>query len=94
MKQDDDFDIFDSDGDVEEATDSGTTDNQDIDLNNQDAAESVNDTMLQDYQDALRNFYYFNQGFKGDELSANFSTCGDRGAYWYYLELKTYRIKM
>ena len=50
--------------------------------------------MLQDYQDALRNFYYFNQGFKGDELSANFSTCGDRGAYWYYLELKTYRIKM
>ena len=63
-------------------------------MNNQEAAAGVNDTLLEDYQKGLRNFQYFNAGFKGDELAANFSTCGDRGAYYYYLERPTYKIKM
>ena len=42
----------------------------------------------------MRNFLYFNRGFQGDDLSANFTACGDRGAYWWFLELKTYRVKM
>jgi len=55
---------------------------------------TVEDIQLSDYEKSLRNFKYFNLGFKGDELAANFSSCGDRAAYWYYLELETYTIKL
>lgn len=42
----------------------------------------------------MRNFHYFNRGFKGDELATNFSTCGNRSAYWIYWELQTYQVKL
>ena len=42
----------------------------------------------------MRNVYWFNRGFKGDELAANFSNCIERGPYWYFWELQTYQIKL
>ena len=42
----------------------------------------------------MRNVYWFNRGFKGDELAANFSNCLESVPYWYYWELQTYQIKL
>ena len=49
---------------------------------------------LSPYEYTMRNVYWFNRGFKGDELAANFSNCIERGPYWYFWELETYQIKL
>lgn len=55
---------------------------------------TVTDDTATDYEKVLRNFRYFNQGFKGDEISANFSNCANIGAYWKWVELETYLVKL
>ena len=42
----------------------------------------------------MKNFYYFERGFKGTELASNFSSCGNRSAYWYYWEMQTWKVKL
>jgi len=39
------------------------------------------------HKKALKGFYYFNKGFQGDELASNFTTCGNRSAYWFFYEI-------
>lgn len=55
---------------------------------------TVTDVAQTDYEKVLNNFRYFNHGFKGDELALNFSNCAEQGAYWKWLELQTYSIKV
>ena len=64
-----------------------------------DAAEDVDEDLAslsleEQHKNALRDFYYFNKGFKGDELATNFTTCGNRSAYWYFYELATIQVKL
>ena len=46
------------------------------------------------YEEASRNFYYFNRGFKGDELASNFTACANRTFFWNFFELETYKVKL
>ena len=45
-------------------------------------------------QRAEQSFYYFNLGFEGDQLAANFTNCAIRAIYWRYIERVTYDIKI
>ena len=42
----------------------------------------------------MQNFYYFNLGFKGDELATNFTNCATRTAFWIWREKVTYEVKL
>ena len=46
------------------------------------------------YEWHLRNFRYFNKGFKGRDLARNFSNCGEDGIFWWFYERETYSLKM
>ena len=64
-----------------------------------DVAEDVDEeieslSLEEQHKNALKDFYYFNKGFKGDELATNFTTCGNRSAYWYFYELATIQVKL
>ena len=57
-------------------------------------AEIESLSLEEQHKNALKDFYYFNRGFKGDELATNFTACGNRTAYWYYYELATIQVKL
>jgi hypothetical protein len=46
------------------------------------------------YEKFRKTFYYFNTGFKGDQLAANFSNCGETYPYWFYLQKEIFMIKL
>lgn len=75
---------------VDEVTDT-VTDTVDRNINSDDEEQK---SIEEAHRDALKDFYYFNKGFKGDELATNFTACGNRSAYWYYYELATIQVKL
>lgn len=57
-------------------------------------SDSESLSIEEQHKQALRDFHYFNKGFKGDELATNFTACGNRSAYWYFFELETIQVKL
>ena len=58
--------------------------------------EGANETVrdLPPYEWHLRNFKYFNKGFKWHEMARNFSYCGEDVIFWWFYETETYLFKM
>lgn len=80
--------------DTTEEVDDGSESESESDATDEVDAEIETLSLEEQHKNALRDFYYFNRGFKGDELATNFTACGNRTAYWYFYELATIQVKL
>ena len=78
--------------DGEETADTGDGESDAADEVDAEIIETL--SLEEQHKNALKDFYYFNRGFKGDELATNFTACGNRTAYWYFYELATIQVKL
>ena len=75
------------------ATDQDSNSSDEGDATEEDGGEGGVPTLTPRQQTEL-NFYYFNRGFKAEEMASNFTNCAERTINWAYHEKVTYEVKL